>query len=112
VTWVFTLLGRRPEIEWECNNGGQLWPGVNPQVAATNTVALPSAFCSAGFASLSTAFTVALLIDLFFQVCGCERSSCGLIVDGVVSDLHVLPDVEIHEAVGALPRYEGAILWW
>jgi hypothetical protein len=68
--WLGFLLwlGRKHEIEWECNNGGQLWPGVNAQVAASNDVALPSAFCSAGFPTLSAAFTGGLFIDLIFQI--------------------------------------------
>jgi len=54
------------KIAWECNNGGQLWPG--SAAAATTTSNIPSAFCTSGFSSLNTAFTASLVIDLFFQL--------------------------------------------
>jgi len=57
----------RSKIEWECDNGGQLW---QPSVTAgyqTNT-GFPTAFCASGFSSLNTAFIFSLLIDIGCQL--------------------------------------------
>lgn len=67
IIMIVRLQQGKDNIQWECNNGGQLWT-TNPQVAATNTVALPSGFCASGFSSLNAAFIGSLLIDLVFQL--------------------------------------------
>jgi len=55
------------EITWECDNGGQLWTA-SATAGYGNGSSLPSAFCSAGFSSLKTAFTAAMIVDLGFQI--------------------------------------------
>lgn len=57
---------RKSNIEWECDNGGQLWTA--SAVAGYGSGTVPSGFCTAGFSSLYAAFIVSLLIDLVFQV--------------------------------------------
>jgi hypothetical protein len=68
IIMIVRLRQGKDKIEWECDNGGQLWPAADPQVVATNNVGFPSGFCSAGFASLNAAFIGGLLIDLAFQM--------------------------------------------
>jgi len=55
-------------IEWECDNGGQLWTASVTAGYQTNGASLPSGFCTAGFSSLYYGFLFSLLIDLGFQV--------------------------------------------
>ena len=57
---------RKDKIQWECDNGGQLW--TEDTQPPPNTVAFPSGFCAAGFSSLNGAFIGSLLVDLIFQV--------------------------------------------
>jgi len=57
----------KDKIEWECANGGQLWTA-SAASGYDNGSSFPGGFCSCGFASLNTAFIVALLIDLGFQM--------------------------------------------
>jgi hypothetical protein len=54
-------------IEWECDNGGQLWTASADAGYATGS-SFPSAFCTTGFSSLNTAFIFGLLIDIVCQV--------------------------------------------
>jgi hypothetical protein len=54
-------------IEWECDNGGQLWPA-SAEAGYQNSTAFPSAFCTAGFSSIYSAFIVGLLVDLVLQL--------------------------------------------
>jgi hypothetical protein len=58
----------KDKITWECANGGQHWTESGED--DNGGAAIPSGFCTAGFASLNTAFIFALLIDLGFQVSG------------------------------------------
>lgn len=58
---------RKEKIVWECANGGQLW--TTSAAAGYGSGNIPSSFCTAGFASLNTAFIVGMLADLMFQVC-------------------------------------------
>ena len=60
-------LFRKDNIAWECNNGGQLWPG-NVQPGVTSPGPLPATFCTTGFTSLYSAFFVGILVDLVCQV--------------------------------------------
>ena len=57
---------RKDKIIWECNNGGQLYSASVAAGYKTST-AFPSQFCASGFASLNTAWIIALLVDLAFQ---------------------------------------------
>lgn len=67
IIMIVTLAQGKSNIEWECNNGGQLWIG---SVAAgyDNSAALPGGFCSCGFDSLYAAFVGSLIVDLAFQL--------------------------------------------
>jgi len=62
---IVELQRGKEKIQWECANGGQLW--TTSAAAGYGTGNAPSAFCTAGFASLNTAFIVSLLADLVFQ---------------------------------------------
>jgi len=64
-----TLVGSQSNIEWECDNGGQLWTASAEAGYQTNA-GFPSGFCAAGFSSIYSAFIVGLLVDIGFQVCG------------------------------------------
>jgi len=55
----------KDNVVWECNNGGQLWPG---STAVAPSSPLPASFCTAGFSTLYTAFIIGLLADLAFQI--------------------------------------------
>lgn len=65
--FYFFLLYSKSKIEWECDNGGDLWPA---SVAAnySNSHSFPTEFCLVGFPTINTAFIVSLLVDLGFQV--------------------------------------------
>jgi len=56
----------KDNIQWECDNGGQLW---DPQAAADNTLStIPSGFCASGYSSINAAFIGGLLVDLVCQM--------------------------------------------
>ncbi|KAG7452174.1 uncharacterized protein BT62DRAFT_926390 [Guyanagaster necrorhizus] len=57
----------KDKIQWECDNGGQLWSASAAAGYSTST-SFPSTFCTSGFSSLYTAFIISLLIDLGFQM--------------------------------------------
>jgi hypothetical protein len=60
--------GRKEKIEWECDNGGQLyWESAAANISSSP--AFPAEFCIVGFPTINTAFIVGLLVDLGFQVC-------------------------------------------
>jgi len=65
IIMIVELQRGKEKIQWECANGGQLW--TTSAAAGYGTGNAPSAFCTAGFASLNTAFIVSLLADLVFQ---------------------------------------------
>jgi len=66
IIMIVQLQRGKDKIQWECDNGGQLW---DPLTTAENTLStIPSGFCTAGFASLNAAFIGSLLIDLVFQM--------------------------------------------
>jgi len=66
IIMIVELQRGKENIEWECNNGGQLW---SPQtVAATTVSTIPSGFCTSGFSSLNAAFIGSLLVDLVMQM--------------------------------------------
>jgi hypothetical protein len=65
IVMIVELQRGKDNIQWECDNGGQLWA---PQTTTDTTVStIPSGFCAAGFSSLYAAFVGSLLIDLVFQ---------------------------------------------
>jgi hypothetical protein len=66
IIMIVRLRQGKDKIQWECDNGGQLW--TQDTQPAPNTVAFPSGFCAAGFSSLNGAFIGSLLVDLIFQM--------------------------------------------
>jgi hypothetical protein len=56
----------KDKVQWECNNGGQLWTSSSNQDPSTGN--LPSGFCSVGYSTLNWTFIIALLIDLACQI--------------------------------------------
>ena len=58
---------RKDKIQWECDNGGQIWSASAAANSTSGTI--PSGFCGAGFSSLNAAFIISLLVDLGWQVC-------------------------------------------
>ena len=60
-------LCRKDKIQWECDNGGQLWTD-SAEAGYATSASFPSGFCVSGFSSLNAAFIVGLLVDLVFQV--------------------------------------------
>ncbi len=58
---------RKDKIQWECDNGGQLWTA-SAEAGYGGSTTFPSGFCTTGFSNLNAAFIVSLLIDLGFQV--------------------------------------------
>jgi len=65
IIMIVELQRGKEKIQWECANGGQLW--TTSAAAGYGTGNAPSAFCTAGFSSLYTAFILCLLADLVFQ---------------------------------------------
>ena len=74
------LFHRKDKIQWECDNGGQLWTGSVVAGYATPS-SIPNGFCATGFSSLNVAFIAGLCIDLVFQVrvpiCSAQKNSLG-----------------------------------
>jgi len=66
IVMILELRRGKDKIIWECNNGGQLWPASAAEGYDTST--FPSGFCTAGWGSINTAFTISLLVDLGFQM--------------------------------------------
>ncbi|KAH8094612.1 hypothetical protein BXZ70DRAFT_1001340 [Cristinia sonorae] len=62
---IVQLQRGKDKIQWECDNGGQLW---SETAVANSTGTIPSGFCATGFASLNVAFIISLLVDLGFQM--------------------------------------------
>ncbi|KAI0815360.1 hypothetical protein BC629DRAFT_1731459 [Irpex lacteus] len=66
---IVELQRGKDKIEWECANGGQLWPDSSAAAdSSSSTGTFPSGFCTSGFSNLNAAFIVSLLIDLVFQI--------------------------------------------
>ncbi|KAF8889185.1 hypothetical protein CPB84DRAFT_1849449 [Gymnopilus junonius] len=65
---IVELLRGKDDITWECDNGGQLWSSTNSTMDASTAGTVPSSFCTPGFTSLLTAFIIALLVDIAFQI--------------------------------------------
>jgi len=68
IIMIVRLQQGKSKIQWECDNGGQLWPGDPAAAAQTTVTTIPSAFCASGFASLNAAFIGSLMIDLVCQL--------------------------------------------
>jgi len=66
IIMIVELNRGQANINWECNNGGQLWTA-SAVAGYSNSASFPSGFCTSGFASLNSAFIVSLLVDLVFQ---------------------------------------------
>ncbi|KAL7417580.1 hypothetical protein BDY24DRAFT_375319 [Mrakia frigida] len=69
ILMIYQLNRRKDYIQWECDNGGQLWSeaAYNGSVVANGTSTLPTGFCSAGVSSFYTAMVISLLVDLGIQ---------------------------------------------
>lgn len=102
---------RKSNIEWECDNGGQLWTA--SAAAGYGSGTAPSGFCTAGFSSIYAAFIVGLLVDLVFQVRLCflciSAMQCLMKHSLSLSDVYALSKLEVFETSGALPRDERAL---
>ena len=58
---------RKEKIQWECDNGGQLWTD-SVEAGYETSGSFPSGFCASGFSNLNAAFIGGLAVDLVFQV--------------------------------------------
>jgi len=67
ILMIVELNRGQSKIEWECDNGGQIWPESAANGYNTSR-AFPSAFCVVGFSGTNTAFIISLLADLGFQL--------------------------------------------
>jgi len=67
ILMIVELQRGQSNIEWECDNGGQLWTD-SAEAGYSTTASFPSGFCVAGFSSLNVAFIVSLLVDLVCQL--------------------------------------------
>jgi len=67
ILMIVELQRGKDKIQWECDNGGQIWTA-SAQAGYGGSTTFPSGFCTAGFANLDAAFIVSLIIDLIFQI--------------------------------------------
>jgi hypothetical protein len=67
ILMIVELNRGKDKIQWECDNGGQLWPA-SAALNISTTYAFPTEFCIVGFPAVNTAFIVSLLVDLGFQL--------------------------------------------
>jgi len=65
IAMIVELRRGKENIVWECNNGGQLWPGAAASDGSTPTTTIPNGLCGT---ALNAAFIIALVIDLFCQI--------------------------------------------
>jgi len=67
IIMIVELNRGKEKIQWECDNGGQLyWESVAANISTSP--AFPTEFCLVGFPAINTAFIVSLLVDLVFQI--------------------------------------------
>jgi len=67
IIMIVELNRGKEKIEWECDNGGQLyWESAAANISSSP--AFPAEFCIVGFPTINTAFIVGLLVDLGFQM--------------------------------------------
>ncbi|CAL1694212.1 unnamed protein product [Somion occarium] len=67
ILMIVQLQRGKDKIQWECDNGGQLWTESAAAGYGANS-SFPGGFCTTGFSSLNAAFIVSLLVDLGFQM--------------------------------------------
>lgn len=67
IIMIVELQRGKDKIEWECDNGGQLWT-TSAEAGYGGSTSFPSGFCTSGFSNLYAAFVGALLVDLAFQI--------------------------------------------
>lgn len=67
ILMIVELQRGQANIQWECDNGGQLWTA-SAQAGYANSASFPSGFCASGFHSLNIVFIVSLLVDLVCQL--------------------------------------------
>ncbi|KAJ7654183.1 hypothetical protein B0H17DRAFT_1100308 [Mycena rosella] len=66
ILMIVELNRGKEKIQWECDNGGQLWLD-SAAANISSSPAFPSEFCIVGFPTINTAFIVSLLVDIGFQ---------------------------------------------
>lgn len=66
VIMIVELQNGQSKLTWECENGGQIWPG-NFNYTTAGTL-IPSQFCTATPSSIEAAFIVSLLVDIVCQI--------------------------------------------
>jgi len=67
IIMIVELQRGKDNIQWECENGGQLWTA-SAAAGYNNGSSFPDGFCTSGFSSLYAAFIGGLLVDLVFQM--------------------------------------------
>jgi len=67
ILMIVELQRGKDKIQWECDNGGQLWPA-SAEAEYGGDVTFPKGFCWHGYARVNAAFIVSLLVDLGFQM--------------------------------------------
>lgn len=67
ILMIVQLQRGQDKIQWECNNGGQLWTE-SAESGYETSASFPTGFCATGSSSLLTVFIVALLVDFVCQV--------------------------------------------
>ncbi|CAL1694214.1 unnamed protein product [Somion occarium] len=93
ILMIVQLQRGKDKIQWECDNGGQLWTESAAAGYGANS-SFPGGFCTTGFSSLNAAFIVSLLVDLGFQRRICSdaiRLSSLRLADQNAQQRHVLP---------------------
>lgn len=99
-------LHSQSNIDWECQNGQQLWPASAAAGYGGTTAFPPGGICTQGFASLYTAVIVSLLVDMGFQVRRCgllspKKADGCVLRDGFV-DIYAFPQLAVHGPLGKL----------
>jgi len=67
IIMIVQLYQNEGGIDWECENGGQLY-GTTAEAGNPSTSTMPSSLCDPGWHTLFMIFIVAFLIDLTFQI--------------------------------------------
>ncbi|CDO73169.1 hypothetical protein BN946_scf185007.g224 [Trametes cinnabarina] len=67
IIMIVELQRGKDKIQWECENGGQLWTD-SAEAGYGGSASFPTGFCTTGFSSIYAAFIVGLLVDLAFQM--------------------------------------------
>jgi len=64
---IWELYRGRNNIVWECENGGELWPG-SAESGYGNSASFPGGFCAPGWSTLYTIWIVSLIFDIAAQM--------------------------------------------